>query len=82
MTLEQLALYAPVILVALTGVRMLFQLSKVVNKMETIDKRMGGMEKLHTTVARLQAQFAERSKSVDRRLKVLENYEQYPDIPA
>lgn len=82
MTLEQMALYAPVILVALTGVRMLFQLSKVVNKVENIDKRMGGMEKLHTTVSKLQAQFDERSKSVNHRLKILENHERYPDIPA
>lgn len=82
MTLEQVALYAPVILVALTGVRMLFQLSKVINKVDTIAGRMEKMEKLHIAVATLQAQFAERSKSVDRRLKILENYEQYPDIPA
>ncbi len=83
MTPEQIALYAPVILVALTGVRMLFQLSSVVNKIDTIDKRMGKMEKLHTTVATLQAQFEERSKSTNRRLKVLESdHSGHSDIPA
>jgi DNA anti-recombination protein RmuC len=82
MTLEQLALYAPILIAILAAARVIFQLTKVINKVDTIAGRMEKMEKLHIAVATLQAQFAERSKSVDRRLKILENYEQYPDIPA
>ncbi len=81
MTLEQIALYAPILVAILAAARVFFQLTKVINKVDTIAGRMEKMEKLHTSVARLQAQFDERSKSVDRRLKVLENSE-YPDISA
>jgi len=81
MTLEQVALYAPIVVAILAAARMFFQLSKVLNKVDTVVERMGRMEKLHASVATLQAQFDERSKSVDRRLKVLENRE-YPDISA
>ena len=82
MTIEQLALYAPILVAVLAAARVFVQLTKVLNKVDTIAGRMEKMEKLHISVATLQAQFAERSKSVDRRLKVLENYEQHPDIPA
>ena len=82
MTPEQLALYAPILVAVLAAARVFFQLSKVLNKVDTIAGRMEKMEKLHTAVARLQAQFDERSKSVDRRLKVLEDHEQHPDISA
>ncbi len=89
MTVDQLALYAPILVAVLAAARVFFQLSKVINKVDTIAERvdtiagrMEKMEKLHIAVATLQAQFAERSKSVDRRLKVLEDHEQHPDISA
>lgn len=82
MTIEQVALYAPIVVAILAAARVFLQLSKVLNKVDTVVERMGKMEKLHITVATLQAQFAERSKSVDRRLKVLEDHEQHPDISA
>lgn len=82
MTLDQLALYAPILVAVLAAARVFFQLTKVLNKVDTVVERMGKMEKLYITVATLQAQFAERSKSVDRRLKLLEDHEQYPDLSA
>lgn len=81
MTLEQVALYAPIVVAILAGARVLIQLSKLLAKIDMIDGRLKGMSKLPETVSGLEAKFDERSKAVDRRLEVLENSE-YPDLSA
>lgn len=81
MTPEQVALYAPILLAGLAAARVFFQLSRVINKVDTIDKRMEKMEKLHVSVVTLQTKFGERSKAVDRRLGILEGCGN-PNLPS
>lgn len=72
MTFEQFASYGPIFLVVLAAGRMFFQLSKMIAKIDTIDKRMEKIERINITVASLKSQVGERFKSLDRRLEILE----------
>lgn len=53
MTIQELALYSPLVIVALAGLKMLFQLSKVLNKVEGLGERMGKMERLSIEIGKV-----------------------------
>lgn len=84
MTIDQLALYAPILVAVLAAGTVLVQLSKLLAKIDMIDSLLKRMLKLPEIVSGLEAKFDERKEAVDHRLELLEDASHCgnPDISA